>query len=85
MKTVLEQKTTTIDGKKIAYVETTLYSGDDKYSYRVLFDKKTKKRFNAFLTSQGFKVGEISADSEVESKKQKYKGVKNGRAYNSNV
>lgn len=65
MKLKLEQKVTNLDGKNIAYVESTLLSDDDKYTYRVLFDKKTKKRFNAFLTSKGFKIGEVSNPNDV--------------------
>ena len=62
MKLVLTQKTDTIDGKKIAYVLAELK--DDKYTYRVIFDKQTKKRFNAYVRSLGFTVGNI--DNNVE-------------------
>ena len=66
MTIICEQKTTSIDGKRIAYVETKIKV--EKYDYRVLFDDKTKKRFNAFLTSKGFKIGVISDTEDVPTK-----------------
>ena len=59
----LTQKTTVIDGEKIAFVETEI--DDGKYTYRVLFDQKTKKRFNAFAKANGFVIGKISSDASV--------------------
>ena len=60
MKTILTQKTAVLDGKKIAYVECTL--NDGKYTYKVMFDKQTKKRYNAYVRSLGFEVGEVTAE-----------------------
>lgn len=65
VKLILTQKTATLDGSNVAYVEATIHI--DKYSYRVLFDKQTKKRFNAYCKSLGFKVGKVK-DSEVSEK-----------------
>ena len=53
----LIQKVADIDGKKIAYVE--CYIVDGKFTYRCLFGKRTKPRFNLFAKSHGFKVGEV--------------------------
>lgn len=66
MKVTLEQKTTTLEGKNVAYVETTLHDGG--YTYRAIFDKQTKKRFNAFCKSKGFVIGEVDDISTVPAK-----------------
>ena len=60
MKVKLTQKVTTLDNKKIAYVECALVDG--KYTYKVMFDKQTKKRYNAYVRSLGFEVGEVTAE-----------------------
>lgn len=60
MQIMLKQKMTEIEGKKIAYVEVELTNG--KYTYRVLFDKNTKKRFNAYCRSVGFVIGQTDED-----------------------
>lgn len=59
----LTQKTAVLDGKNIAYVKATIIEGN--YSYDVMFDKNTKKRFNAFCVSKGFKVGVVDDVSTV--------------------
>lgn len=64
-----EQKICDIEGKHIAYVETTIVDTEAGYDYRVLFDKNTKKRFNAFLTSVGFKIGAVNDVNTVPDKK----------------
>lgn len=63
-----EQKTCDIEGKLIAYVETTIVDTVTGRDYRVLFDKNTKKRFNAFLTSEGFKIGAVNDVNAVPHK-----------------
>ena len=68
MKVTIEQKKTELEGKKIAYVECVLYS-DDGHDYRAIFDKTTKKRFNAFCVSKGFKIGVVDDLSTVPDKK----------------
>lgn len=68
MKITCKQNLKEIDGKLIAYVDTTI--SDDKYTYRVLFDKQTKKRFNAFLKSKGFIIGEVAKDTPIEDKEK---------------
>lgn len=61
----LTQKTYKNDeGVTYAYVETTLNIGN--YSYRVNFDERTKKRFNAYARTQGFKVGKVADGETVE-------------------
>ncbi len=67
MELILEQKKTTLEGKTVAYVEATLK--DENYTYRVLFDKNTKKRFNAFARAKGFTIGEIDKEFPLEEKK----------------
>lgn len=59
----LKQKVAVIDGKKIAFVE--CYIDDGKFTYRCLFDKRTKPRFNLFVKSHGFKVGEVGEGENV--------------------
>ena len=66
MTVICRQKTTELDGKRIAYVETEM--ADGKYTYTVMFDKNTKKRFNAFLLSKGFKIGVVSTNEVIEEK-----------------
>lgn len=68
MRLICEQKTAIIDEKHIAYVEVKLVDEESKHDYRVLFDKQTKKRFNAFMTSKGFKIGVLSDDEIVTDK-----------------
>lgn len=59
----LKQKVADIDGKKIAFVE--CYIDDGKFTYRCMFDKRTKPRFNLFAKSHGFKVGEVAEGETV--------------------
>ncbi len=66
MKVTLVQKTATLEEKNVAYVETTLHDGG--YTYRAIFDKNTKKRFNAFCKSKGFIIGVVDDVSAVPSK-----------------
>lgn len=53
----LTQKHTEIEGKVIAYVETTL--NIDGYTYTVRFDERTKKRFNTYARKNGFVIGAV--------------------------
>lgn len=62
----LKQKTAVIDGKKIAFVE--CYIDDGKYTYRCLFDEKTKPRFNAYARTHGFKIGVVAEDEDVNER-----------------
>lgn len=57
----LKQKKTILEGKKIAYVEAVLCI--EKYTYNVHFDKDTKKRFNAYCKTLGFKVGQLDDET----------------------
>ena len=66
----LIQKTADIDGKKIAYVDVSLAIG--AYNYAIRFDKKTKKRFNAFCRKEGFEIGRV--DTPPPDKKIILKG-----------
>lgn len=67
MKVKLTQKNATIDGNLIAYVSTVLFDGKG-HKYPCMFDKNTKKRYNAFCKSKGFVIGRVDTpplDKEI--------------------
>ena len=60
MNVKITQKSSIIDGKRIAYIDVEIV--DKNYSYKVNFKEKTKIRFNTFARKQGFVIGEVNED-----------------------
>lgn len=62
----LTQKTATVDGSKIAYVDARIVA--DGHDYKVTFPDKTKRRANAFFKQLGFVIGKVDDLASVPEK-----------------
>lgn len=69
------KKTTTKDGKHIAFVTINLIIEGEQYPIRLLTaDKRDSKKINNALKAKGFVIGEIGATQEVANYTYSLKG-----------
>ena len=79
--TFTNKKTTTKEGKTIAFVDIALHIDGDKYPVRLAvtgakddYIKLDKKKLNNALKAKGFVIGEIEASREVANYTYSLKG-----------